>query len=53
MRAAQALADIFGLDFEWGVEASVDSVRQHCQERYPASEALLLETELRAGKLTL
>jgi HEAT repeat protein len=52
MRAAQALADVLGLDFEWGDQAEVDKVRQHCRASHSVEELAKLTADLSAGKLT-
>jgi hypothetical protein len=52
MRAAQALADVLGLDFEWGDESYVKAIRKHCQNLYPAAEVARLTADLENGQLT-
>jgi PBS lyase HEAT-like repeat len=52
MRAAQALADVMGLPFEWADETYVTAIRQHCQSLYPATEVARLTADLANGQLT-
>jgi hypothetical protein len=52
MRAAQALADVLGLPFEWADETYVTAIRQHCQNLYPATEVARLTADLANGQLT-
>jgi HEAT repeat protein len=52
MRAAQALADVLGLNFEWGDETYVTAIRKQCQSLYPAIEVARLTADLANGQLT-
>jgi hypothetical protein len=52
MRAAQALADVLGLSFEWGDKAEVDTVRQHFKTLCSSEDLATLAVDLATGKLT-
>jgi HEAT repeat protein len=52
MRAAQALADIYGLQFEWGDQAAIETVRQHCRSIYRTERLMELTTNLATRWLT-
>jgi hypothetical protein len=52
MRAAQALADVVGIPFEWGDDAEVEKTRQHCKRLYSPKQLATLAANLTAGQLT-
>jgi hypothetical protein len=52
MRAAQALADVFGIPFEWGDTAEVEKIRQHFKNLYSSEGLATLAADLAAGQLT-
>jgi HEAT repeat protein len=52
MRAAQALADVFGIPFEWGDNAEVKKFRHHCKTLYSSEDLATLAIDLATGKLT-
>jgi hypothetical protein len=52
MRAAQALADVFELPFEWGDDASFDTIRAHCAKLYLPADIARCQADLAAGQFT-
>jgi hypothetical protein len=52
MRAAQALADVFGIPFEWADTAEVKKIRHHFRTLYSSDDLATLAAALAAGRLT-
>jgi HEAT repeat protein len=52
MRAAQALADVFGIPFEWADTAEVEKIRHHFRTLYSSEDLATPAAGLAAGKLT-
>jgi hypothetical protein len=50
MRAAQALADVFKLPFEWGDQASINAIKAHCTKLYSPADVARCQADLAAGR---
>jgi hypothetical protein len=52
MRAAQALADVWGLEFDWGDQTEIEKIRQHCRSLYAPDDIKRMAASLATGQLT-